>query len=124
MAHILVIDDEPPLRAVLEKVLMLDGHRVDTAENGKQGLKLLELFSYDLVITDIVMPEKDGFEVIGELHRKFSHTKLIAITGGTARLGQDYLMSAAKTMRVNKVFAKPLNYEKLKSVVKELLETE
>ena len=56
MSHILVIDDAPHIRDVVTEFLILEGHTVDTADNGKKGLKLFELNHYDLVITDVVMP--------------------------------------------------------------------
>jgi DNA-binding response OmpR family regulator len=121
VAHILVIDDEPNICEILTKILERDGHSVDTAGDGKVGMALFECNSYDLVITDIVMPERDGLEVIRALAGKLPRTKLIAITGGTPRLDRDYLLSMAKVMRVDRVFSKPIDFELLKNGVNELL---
>ncbi len=69
MARILVIDDDVHIRSLIETHLQFDGYDVDTAENGKVGLKLVGLHQYDLVITDVVMPEQDGLEVVMGIKR-------------------------------------------------------
>ena len=122
MAHILVIDDEPHIRNILEKLLSRDGHSVDTAENGLIGCKQSELFSYDLVITDMVMPERDGFEVIREFSKKSPGTPIIVISGGSAKIDRDNLLSMARHMPVSRVLSKPINFEELSAVVRDLLD--
>jgi len=121
MAHILVIDDEPHIRNILEKLLSRDGHRVDTAENGLIVGKLGKQFSYDLVITDLVMPEIDGFEVINEIKQMTPQIPIIVITGGSARLDRDYLLSMARLMPVCRVVAKPINFDEFCVIVQEVL---
>jgi CheY-like chemotaxis protein len=123
MTRILVIDDEPDILIILKKILSSEGHHVDTASDGNVGLRLLEAHSYDLVITDIVMPDSDGFEVLMAMNKKYPDIKRIVISGGTARLDQHALISTAKNFRPNKVIAKPIDYEKFSEVVKELLDT-
>ena len=70
MARILLIEDNDPIRTLLRETLEFDGHTVIEARNGKQGLALFQHANADLVITDIVMPEKDGLEVVMELREK------------------------------------------------------
>lgn len=122
MAHILVIDNEPHIRNILEKLLSRDGHCVDTAENGLIGCKQSELFAYDLVITDVVMPERDGFEVIREFSKKTPGTPIIVISGGSAKIDRDDLLAMARHMPVSRVVPKPINFEKLSTIVRELLD--
>ena len=122
MARILVIDDAEHIRIVLSKHLLRAGHTVDTAENGDEGLKLFGLNHYDLVITDVVMPEKDGFEVIMALKQMLSSVRIIVMSGGAARLDTQYLLKTAKTMGADRILPKPLNFLKLQIVVKEVLE--
>jgi CheY-like chemotaxis protein len=121
MAHILVIDDEPHIRQIIDSILSHEGHRVDLAENGKVGLKMVETSAYDLVITDIVMPEMDGLEVIRALSQKTPRIKVIAISGGTFRLDQNNLLSLARAMRVQEILKKPINYEELSMTVNNVL---
>ena len=122
MARILVIDDEPHLRILVESFLVQDGHEVDLAENGKEGLKLIECNSYDLVITDVVMPEQDGLEVLMGLKGHVPRMRIIVMSGGGDRLNIKELLSLAKLMGADRVLPKPLDFTALQAVVKEVLE--
>jgi CheY-like chemotaxis protein len=86
MARILLIDDDEPVRTTLRLTLEHFGHTVIEARDGTEGLALFQHANADLVITDIVMPEKDGLEVLRELRRMHPSVKIIAISGpgGTA----------------------------------------
>ncbi len=121
MSRILVIDDEPHLRTLIQKFLLLDDHEVDLAEDGNKGLKLIEGNSYDLVITDIVMPEKDGLEVVMELKQLFPNIRIIVISGGGERLNIQDLLKMARLMGADRVMSKPLDFIKLQSAVREVL---
>ena len=121
MARILVIEDDDSIRKLIEKFMTIDGHEVETAENGAVGLKMIGSRQYDLLITDIVMPEQDGIGVLMELRAQSSKLKTIVITGGSLKLQVDDLMLTAKAMKADKVLKKPLDFEKLSSVVTELL---
>lgn len=121
MAQILLIDDDPQVRTVLKGFLQIGGHRVIEAENGRQAQKLLLDDQVDLVITDIVMPESDGFEVIMSSARQDSPLKIIAITGGSPNLTQQTLLTIAQRMPVNKVLAKPVTCEALLTAVQDAL---
>lgn len=124
MARILVIDDQLHIRNILKEFLKIDKHEVDLAENGKIGLQLAEHNVYDLVITDIVMPERDGLEVIMSLKRLFPHIRIIVMSGGAARLDINNLLKTVKALGANKVLAKPLDFIELQRVVRELLAME
>lgn len=82
MQSILVIDDEEPMRIFLRRALEKAGYWVTEARNGREGLIRLKEISPDLVITDILMDEKDGLEIILELRRMRRAVKVIAISGG------------------------------------------
>ncbi len=119
-ARILVIDDEEEVREILKQMLELDGYEVLTAENGNQGLKLFRKHQIDLVITDIIMPEKEGIETIIELRNEKSDVKIISISGGGRINPIDYLAMAKKLGAV-KSFTKPFERKKLLKAVEELL---
>jgi CheY-like chemotaxis protein len=121
MAHILILDDEADIRFILKTFFTNEGHTIDTATDGKAGLRLVELHHYDLVITDIVMPEMDGLEVISTIRRKFPDMRIIAMSGGTAKLDKDLLLTTAKLMRAGTVIDKPLDMTVLKAAVNEAL---
>ncbi len=113
MARILVIDDEPQIRLLLRMILEEDGHAVVEAANGLAAMQRWQEAPASLVITDILMPDKDGLEVIAELRRRSPQTPIIAISGGSlampvrmldiaGRLGAAYTVDkpfAVETMR-------------------------
>jgi DNA-binding response OmpR family regulator len=121
MTRILVIDDEAQIRAVLLKSLERDGYQVMDAPNGKVGMKLFQEEPFDLVITDIVMPEKDGIEIIGELRRYFPETKIIAISGGGRILKANYVLHTAETLGAHCTLSKPFELEEFLNAVKHVL---
>ena len=69
MAKLLIIDDERGIRNTLKEILADEGHEVDVAENGKQGLEMAQAKTYDLIFSDIKMPEMDGMELLGQLKK-------------------------------------------------------
>src|SRR5512134_3037329 len=102
MAKILVIDDERPIRSLLRAVLESDHHQVFEAANGRLGLELYRERSVDLIITDLVMPEMDGFDFISELTRSTAQVKVIAMTGDSdaiIRLATTQLLGARQILR-------------------------
>ena len=121
MARILLIEDDNSVRTVLLLTLAHHGHTVVEARNGKEGLDLFRQGSIDLVITDIVMPEKEGFEVLMKIRRKNPALKIIAISGGGLHNAAHYLHTA-KLLGAAKVLAKPFSNETLMAAVNELLE--
>ena len=82
MANIYVFDDEPSILLMIKKMLEKAGHSVDIALNGREGMELFKKSMPDLLITDIIMPEKEGLETIFELRSKYPKLKIIAISGG------------------------------------------
>jgi CheY-like chemotaxis protein len=123
MARILLIDDDDDLRTMLSLTLAHFGHTVVEARNGKEGLALLPSAQADLVITDIVMPEKEGIETITELRKNCPKLKIIAMSGGGRGNAGDYLHTA-KFMGATKVLAKPFTNDLLQAAISELLPDE
>ncbi len=121
MAHILIIDDEPHIRTIIKTFLVRDGHEVDLAENGKVALKLAELKAYDLAITDVIMPEKDGLEVITGFKRIIPGVRIIVMSGGSVGLDVPYLLNMAQIMGADRVLSKPIDYTELQTMVKDVL---
>jgi DNA-binding NtrC family response regulator len=80
--HILIIDDEDVIRSTVGEILSAEGYDVTLASNGAEGLKRVREGSFDLVITDLFMPEKDGVEVVLELRKSHPHIKIITMSGG------------------------------------------
>ena len=121
MAKIILIDDDPQVRSVLAGFLKIGNHQVVEAENGQQGLYLLSLEQPDLIITDIVMPQTDGFELIMALAKQEKPQRIIAISGGSRSMQKEMLIGMAQSMPVNKVLEKPVSCEILLAAVEEAL---
>lgn len=124
MARILVIDDQQHILNIIKEFLLISKHTVDLAEDGKIGLKLARENVYDLVITDVVMPERDGLEVIMGLKQLSPHVRIIVMSGGAARLDIHSLLKTARALGADRVLEKPLDFAKLQAVVNELLALE
>ena len=116
MANILVVDDDPQIGKLLEKVLGRAGHKVSIAANGKEGMRIFRGGKFDLLITDLIMPEKEGLETIMELRQEFPDTKIIAMSGG-GRVGAKSYLKMAHTLGAKKTLTKPFGREDLLSAV-------
>ncbi len=115
MATILVIDDQEPIRSLLRVALEGAGHEVRDASNGRRGLELYRERATDLIITDILMPEMNGLELLLELTRTFLNVKVIAISGAPEGEG---VLNVATLLGARQTFQKPLDMEQLLSAVR------
>ena len=120
MAHILVIDDDPFIRDVLRQTLERTGHEVVLADDGERGLQIFREDQFDLVITDLIMPKKEGVETIVEMKRFSPEAKIIAISGGYRLPAENYL-KIATTLGVNGTLIKPFEKAELMATVDEVL---
>ncbi len=120
MAKILVIDDDEQVLDMLYESLTREGFDVLKASNGEQGLRIYRQEPVDLIITDILMPEKEGIETIIELRQDFPDVKIIAMSGG-GRIGTKDYLHLAKIFGVQRTFTKPVSREQLLDAIKELL---
>jgi len=120
MRKILIIDDEPYILLMLKKMLERAGYEVDLASNGREGMTVFEKDSADLVITDIIMPDKEGLELILEMKKQRPELKIIAMSGG-GRISPESYLECARHFGAEKVFQKPFRQKEIVSAVKELL---
>ena len=120
MARILVIDDEDVVRRMLRTALELQGHEVFEAEQGDEALRVQQASPPDLVITDIIMPEKDGLEVIMALRRLAPRLKVIAMSGG-GRFSQIDALETAEMLGAAATLRKPFNLAVVLETVKNVL---
>lgn len=119
-ARILLIEDDYHLRQVLKIMLEKEGMTVAEAGDGKEGIKRFKEDGFDLVITDIIMPEKEGIETIFELKKLEPDLKIIAISGGGKISAHEYL-GMASNFGVNKVLSKPFKKDDFISSVVEVI---
>src|SRR5688572_11536935 len=120
MASILLVDDDEQLRLMLKMVLEHAGHVVNEACNGKEALMSYSRQQTELVVTDLVMPHKEGLETIMELRRTYPDLKIIAMSGGGRTGAQNYLELAMK-FGANHILNKPFSNHELLDGVKLLI---
>ncbi len=121
MPRVIVIDDEAQTREMLYQMLEQEGYEVIVAQDGIDGIKQFRDKPADLVITDLIMPEKEGLEIIQELKNDFPEVKIIAITGGGIGKPGGYL-KIAKIAGADYVFCKPLERQELLDAILEALD--
>ncbi|MDO8354969.1 MAG: response regulator [Nitrospirota bacterium] len=115
MATILIIDDEASIRILLRSALEAAGYEVTEAVNGRQGLELYRRKPADLVITDILMPELNGLDMLLELTREFLNAKVVAISGAG---GEKNVLDVAKLLGARQTFRKPFSMPQLLGAVR------
>lgn len=118
--HILIIDDEPSMLDIFSQFLEPEGFSVTTAVNGKEGLRKMEERIPDLVITDIMMPEMNGLEVIRAIRKNYRDLPIIAISGGMTGTEIDFLPQI-RMFGACCIIPKPVSFTDLLSAVNGLL---
>lgn len=119
MAHILVIEDDTSLASAITMILEHASHQVTHLPSGEGWADAMEQAEFDLIVTDMFMPDKDGLETIREI-RKAGHTlPILAISGGSTNFDA---LELAGSMGATDALSKPFGYEGLVSKVNALLE--
>ena len=121
MSTILIIDDDEQFNLMLKSALTIKGYDVDTASNGKEAKALYQSNVYDVIITDIIMPNVDGYEVILDLRRMGMGDRIIAVSGGGRTAADDYLITA-KHFDAAATFNKPVDLQALRAKVEEIIQ--
>jgi DNA-binding NtrC family response regulator len=120
MARVLLIDDEEYVRMTLTQALEDDGHEVVVATNGHEGLIRYKAGTPDLVITDVLMPEKEGIETVLELRKLDPNVKILVISGG-GRINNVDFLDVARKFGAKAALKKPFPIDEFSRVVAECL---
>jgi CheY-like chemotaxis protein len=120
LPKILLIDDDDLVRYAMVRILARDEYQIVCASNGREGVAALEKEPFDLVITDILMPDQEGIETIRAIRRLSPAVPIIAISGGGRFSGADYLAIAEK-FGASKTLPKPFEPATLLSSVQQCL---
>jgi two-component system, OmpR family, response regulator len=120
MPHILIVEDDLDFRNMLAAVLKQEGHTVEEAGDGRTAGRWLSTHKFDLVLTDVHMPEADGLEMIMKLHDARNPTPIIAMTGG--HLQSDLYLKVAKTLGARRVLEKPFKLSALFEAIRDVLD--
>jgi two-component system, chemotaxis family, chemotaxis protein CheY len=121
MAHVLVIDDDPLFREIAGEMLAQAGHKVAQVDDGAKVRDLPVLPAHDLAVVDMLMPERDGIETIGDLKARWPSIKVIAVSGGARNLEPSLLLRAARALGADATLSKPLEREGFLELVRVLL---
>ena len=117
MPMILVVDDDDQIRRLIRQTLEEAGYRVTEARNGREAIPQYQVDHADLVIMDILMPGQDGLVTITALRQDFPDLKVIAITGGTDRIGLLNFLDVAKMFGAGRTLQKPFEMKTLLDMV-------
>lgn len=120
MKRILIIEDDEAFRSTLLRMLESGGFQATGAEHGGEALKLLGEDHFDLVLTDVLMPQVDGMEIMTALRRSRSRAPVIAMSGG-GRIGAQSYLVMAKSLGAAAVLEKPFGWGELKSEIERVL---
>ncbi|MFH0957451.1 MAG: response regulator [Pseudomonadota bacterium] len=123
MAKVLIVDDEESITSLLRQAFDMNGFEVIEASNGMEAVRIFREGGIDLVITDIIMPDKEGLESIMDFKEIDPNVKIIAMSGGGRLEPHSYLQMAAK-FGAKKVFQKPLSISLLIEAARELIESD
>jgi len=123
MVSILVVDDEAPVRKMLRGMLENEADEIFEAENGLVAKKMCLELDIDLIVTDIVMPEKHGVDLIMELKKELPDLPVIAISGGGGVTGRFDYLEIVDLMGADNILRKPFGANQLRDMVHSLLES-
>jgi CheY-like chemotaxis protein len=117
--RVLVVDDDADMRLTLKLALEIAGYTVEVAANGAEALEVQRRQPAEVLITDIFMPDSDGFEAIDAFRRQFPRTKIVVVSGGAQFSKRDYLPDA-ELMGVDATLQKPFDVDTLLGVLRTL----
>ena len=120
MGSILVIDDDQAMRSTIRKILEREGHEVREASDGEAGLRVHRDRPADVVVTDVIMPGKEGIETVLELREDYPDVRILVISGGGTVLAESTL-SDAEALGADASLSKPFTVDQLRNAVNALL---
>ncbi len=117
---ILVVDDEPELRELIQLVLRGAGHAVVGAADGREAAQMIASQPFDIVMTDLIMPERDGLEFIAEVRAKYPNVRVIAMSGG-GHIARDSYLRIAQGFGAHAILEKPFENREVFSAIESAL---
>jgi CheY-like chemotaxis protein len=121
MAKVLIVDDDELFRTMLTEMVSREGHQVAVAVDGNDALRQVGRSRPDVVITDILMPEKDGIELIMLLSQQEHKIPIIAMSGGRRAISPEFNLESARLMGVSSTLNKPFNREALRRAIQDAI---
>ena len=121
MARILIIDDDVDVRETLLRLLELDGHRITAPASSRDASAAIEAGDYDLVVTDVIMPEMDGIEVVRLVRKVRPHCPILAISGGSVSMSSRSLLHMVGALGADATVKKPFSRVELQAAIEAVL---
>jgi DNA-binding NtrC family response regulator len=121
MARFLIIDDDEDLGSVVQMILELDGHEAVVSTDAESAVRIQRARAAEVLITDIFMPDKDGFEIIRQFRQEFPDVSIVAMSGGGEMLRSLRYLASAREIGAVHAISKPFEKESLLAVVNEVL---
>jgi CheY-like chemotaxis protein len=121
MARILITDDDVHIRRLFRALLEAEGHEAGEASDGAEALRACREELFDVVLCDLVMPNREGLETIRELRRWFPGLAIVAMSGAGVYLGRMDMLRAARLMGANTALRKPFGRQELLGAIEEAL---
>ena len=119
MKKIVIIEDDIAIRESLSEILQLNNYEVLAIDNALEIANIIDDFRPDILITDIIMPDKDGIEIIIEIRKKYPDIILIAISGG-GRIDSESYLNTAKYLGANATLKNPFSHDQLLDMIKNI----
>lgn len=123
MATILIADDDPIVREIAREMLAATAHVAVMAEDGSEVIRLLAGLRVDLLVTDMLMPNMDGVELIMAVRDRYPAVKVLAISSGGS-VGASYMLTVARTLGADATLQKPLQLSGFLETIEALLSAE
>jgi CheY-like chemotaxis protein len=120
MAVIVVVDDDPTIQMIAAELLRQGDHAVVAAADGEEALRILAAMNVDLVVMDMLMPNKDGIETIIEARRLYPDLRILAISSG-GRVGVGDLLRMARLFGADETYVKPLRLDTFAATIDRML---
>ena len=120
MKSILIVDDEQIVLDVLQRIISRLGYKAFVSDSGKAALERFDKSSFDLVLMDVLMPDKNGFEIARQMKKKNPQQKIVMVTG--LGIDAEITQEGLGRVEVDSVLSKPFSYDRVKSVVADALQ--
>ena len=120
MKQILIVDDEQIVLDVLQRIVSRLGYNAVVSDSGKMALERFDEHVFDLVLMDVLMPDKNGFEIARQMKKKKPKQKIVMVTG--LGIDADITQEGLDTVKVENVLSKPFSYDRVKSVVDDAMQ--
>lgn len=122
MGSILVVDDDAAMRSVICRALQRSGYRTLEAGDGREALEVLARHEVSVMVTDVIMPDVEGIELLQQVRRAHPGLRSIAISGG-GRLDPEFCLHLAQVNGAARTLTKPFSLAELTSMVDEVLQS-